>query len=110
MLNNPMIQQMASSNPQMASQLQMLAQNPQLIQQAMSNPMMQRMMRDPQVRRFLFTYVWPCDFLAFLFVTCHTAEEWNEKLYHACIVSQAFIKKTLRWRAFGNFYSCPLPT
>jgi hypothetical protein len=51
MLNNPMIQQMASSNPQMASQLQMLAQNPQLIQQAMSNPMMQRMMRDPQVPR-----------------------------------------------------------
>lgn len=49
MLNNPMLQQMTAANPQMAAQLQMMAQNPQLLQQAMSNPMMQQMMRDPQV-------------------------------------------------------------
>jgi hypothetical protein len=49
MLNNPMMQQLTAANPQMAAQLQMMAQNPQMLQQAMGNPMMQRMMRDPQV-------------------------------------------------------------
>lgn len=48
--NSPVLAQMAAGNPQMAAQLQLMAQHPHLVQQARSNPAVQQMMRDPRAR------------------------------------------------------------